>query len=161
MFVDRSDLAVGKFRQHKNRKVVWLVVHRNTARPDLDSLAEFFRTDEVWGLPTFPYHFWIDRDGHVSQIHDPNTISPHARGLNSKGIGVAIQADGRVEPPTEAQYKALADVYAWFLEQYPNGRLIRHSESKPCPGPYFRLNHPLLKSVERRMIDARPGPADG
>lgn len=123
-----------------------IIVHRNTASAlwrlrnpewsgsDLEALAAFHRAEGPHQFRLFPYHVFVDRDGTYHQVHDLMTVSPHARGKNHAGIGVAFNCDGRVEKPSPEQWAGAVKAIREILSIYPRCGIIPHSLAKRCPG---------------------------
>ena len=97
-------------------------------------------------------HFVIQQNGKVTQMHDLNTKTIHAKGINSKSIGIEHAAVG--DPPNayfwdsapgENLLRASARLVSWLCEKYdiPKKRsnggpgIIGHAD---VPGEVFRAN---------------------
>lgn len=149
MVVRRFDLA-GRYRLPSDiRKVSpsTIVIHRNTVGArykrenpdftgsDLEATAAFHAQKGPYHFRLFPYHYYIDRDGVTYQVHEEMMITPHARGLNHKAVGICLNVDGRKEAPTEEMYKSLILLCKEIRQKRPGTGIMGHSKHKRCPGP--------------------------
>lgn len=144
--VQRRDLS----RTNGNTKRrVWtmidrVVIHRNTVATDVDGTEAWYRSppkgQEKYGLSLFPYHFFVDEDdagAFISQVHPISVISPHAgpQGFNPRGIGVALNIDGRTVAPSPAMRGAVVALLARLVVLLPRSPIVcGHSVEKGCPG---------------------------
>jgi AmpD protein len=96
-------------------------------------------------------HYFIERDGEVFELVDPDQMAWHAgestfagrQGCNPFSIG--IELEGNPEHSfTEAQYRALKELCLLLMERYPlitPERIVGHSDIAPGrkedPGPFF------------------------
>lgn len=161
---DRRDLS-GKVLVGDRRKLspTLIVIHRNTAshnwfreHPEdvgkishVEALARFHAQPGPWHFRVFPYHYFIDRDGTISQVHDEMTVSPHARGINQKAIGVSLNIDGRREPPTREQLESVIRLCVDIRKRRPKAGIIGHSLKKQCPGPHVKVSEIEAEVVRR------------
>lgn len=147
--VARPDLRRGEPKPRHLSAVRQIVIHRSHTHNDVDGVASFYANPKnPWRLSTFPYHYWIAKDGVVFQVHSLDVITPHAAGLNTSGIGVALNFNGLKEPPTGLQEIALRDLIK-SLEGVLGRPLavVGHSIRKRCPGPFFNMES-LLRDLE-------------
>ena len=95
---------------------------------------------ERFGQPS--YHYYVRRNGTVVPILPESVRGVHASGFNSCSIAVCyeggldengIPADTR----TELQRHALYELLKQLRHDYPQARIVGHSElpgtTKPCP----------------------------
>ena len=154
VIVQRPDLreANGRIRPGDVRRVHpdRIVIHRNTASEKwyekhpqerdsvlaVEALRNFHAEPGPWSFRLFPYHYFVDRDASVFQVHDEMTVTPHARNVgNYRAIGVTLNVDGRTESPSKEVVEAVSELCAQILQRWPGCRIVGHSEGKRCPGP--------------------------
>jgi AmpD protein len=96
-------------------------------------------------------HYFIDREGEVIELVDPDQMAWHAgestfagrQGCNTFSIG--IELEGSPEHPfTDGQYLALEELCLLLMERYPlitPDKIVGHSDISPGrkedPGPLF------------------------
>lgn len=163
--VERFDLAecAGKLHPIKDRRrgrPDLIVVHRNTAGniwaerngfkgPAVEALHHFHAEPGTWSFRIFPYHYFIDRDGTIYHVHSEMTVSPHARNRgNSRSIGIALNVDGRREPPTPEMRESLVWLCSDILFRWPNSAIVGHSAAKRCPGPKVNVSEIETEAYE-------------
>jgi hypothetical protein len=142
----RRDLS--RVNGHTKRRV-WtmidrIVIHRNTVADDVDGVEAWYRSppkgQERYRLSLFPYHFFVDEDAggaFVSQVHPIGVISPHAgpQGFNPRGIGIALNVDGRTVAPSSAMRGAVVALLTRLVVLLPRAPIVcGHSAEKGCPG---------------------------
>lgn len=153
--------CIGRLEDKRERPleaIKQILIHRNTAAPDIASLRDFHSKDPPYGYPfsIFPYHFFVDYvepnsdglggDGPIViyQIHPLTTVSPHAAEENRKSVGIALNVDGRRYPPSGRMLDAVAYLCAAIRRECPDGDNIiirEHSSSKQCPGKFVPLTY--------------------
>ena len=88
------------------------------------------------------YHYYVTRDGRVTQTRHEQLPGAHARGYNQHSIGVCyeggLDAQGRVaDTRTRAQKKALHELLKRLKDNYPQARIVGHRDlpgvKKACP----------------------------
>jgi len=115
----------------------------------LDHTAHpYFR--ELEGLKVSA-HYFIDREGEVIELVDPDLTAWHAGESTFEGragcnpFSIGIELEGSPDHPfTEVQYRALKELCLLLMEHYPlitPERIVGHSdiapERKEDPGPLF------------------------
>jgi len=157
-------------------KVDRVVVHSSFAKAKKP--AEWFGKDaifSVWrsekdsgGRPFISVHYFIDRGGKVYQLVPEAETANHAKGYNTRSIGVELAgiADEFVKEAqkagasdsdlayTDAQYTALSGLLADIKSRHSAVRAIRHSDiyEKDNKGEYkARKSDPGSKFDEKRL----------
>jgi N-acetyl-anhydromuramyl-L-alanine amidase AmpD len=94
------------------------------------------------GRPGIGYHFVIGKEGEVWKVNDLTTVSFHAIGANSDGVGICLVGNFSVEKPAPAQLASLR----WLIgrlqaELQPVPYVVLHRDIKgsktSCPGLRF------------------------
>lgn len=152
-----------------------VVVHSSFAKAK--PRADWFGKDAifaVWrdqkdsqGKPYLSVHYFIDRGGKVYQLVPEAEVANHAKGYNSRSIGIELAgiADDFAEEAkkggatdqdlayTDAQYKALSDLLTDAARRWPGVKAIRHSDVekhsglKKDPGAKFETSKLTSKVV--------------
>jgi len=89
------------------------------------------------------YNFVIERDGKIVEGRSLNIAGAHARGFNSKAIGVALIGNFENRLPTSQQLTALNVLLLKLVKEHniPQGEVFGHRQVKNtlCPGKYFPM----------------------
>ena len=124
--------------------VRFLIVHCSATRETQDYTAEQLRRDHLArGFIDVGYHFYIRRDGTVSQHRRLNEVGAHCRPFNRCSIGVCYEGglDSRGRPKdtrTLKQRSALVSLLTDLKKQFPKALIRGHNEMpgavpKACP----------------------------
>ncbi|MBL8999791.1 MAG: N-acetylmuramoyl-L-alanine amidase [Phycisphaerae bacterium] len=140
--------------------------------------AEWFGKDAifaVWraekdstGKPFISVHYFIDREGKVFQLVPEKEIANHAKGYNSRSVGVELAgiADEFAKEAkeagasdadlayTDAQYKALSGLLTDIKTRHSEAKAIKHSDiyEKDDKGEYKRRkSDPGSKFDEKKL----------
>lgn len=135
-------------RKRQEEDIELIVIHHDAAPPPQPGKELLRIKNEARyhirkrGFPCLAYHFWIDQHGEVWKCNPLTDITPHARGANSTGIGIALSGNFDYSVPSQLQLaalrslvKALRKAYPWIKAVLPH-RLVKLS-STACPGKYL------------------------
>ncbi len=102
------------------------------------------------------YHYFIEKNGTVTQTRDHDEEGAHVIGMNSKSIGVCFAGNFDLTLPTKAQLSAWYNIYGALLKQYPNIPTYPHRKyaRKTCHGKllkddYFMVNYQIFSLTAR------------
>ena len=127
------------------RKVTsYIVIHCSDTYETMDIDAATIRKWHVEerGWADIGYHKVITRDGTVQQGRDDDQSGAHARGYNSKSIGICMvggrgQDDEAEDNFTDSQWQSLQEVLIELHAKYPNVAVVGHRDldgvKKQCP----------------------------
>lgn len=97
--------------------------------------SEEFRKKYNPDLLAIGYHFIIYPNGAVATGRHPDEVGAHAKGFNSKTLGVCLIGTDKF---THKQWSSLRLNLRGSLELHPNARIIGHRDlpdvHKTCPG---------------------------
>ena len=120
----------------------YIVIHCSATKPSMDiGLTEIkhWHVNER-GWRDVGYHYVIKRNGEVELGRNIKDTGAHARGYNSKSVGICMVGgmaeDNSIEDNfTDKQWTALLDLTKQTLENYPDAKVIGHNEisKKDCP----------------------------
>ena len=120
----------------------YIVIHCSATKPSMDiGLTEIkhWHVNER-GWRDVGYHYVIKRNGEVELGRNIEDTGAHARGYNSKSVGICMVGgmaeDNSIEDNfTDKQWTALLDLTKQTLENYPDAKVIGHNEisKKDCP----------------------------
>lgn len=113
--------------------VVWH--HSATSQTaTLNSIAKFHVEVRKW--PAIAYHFAIDKDGVIYQLHDVTTASYQAQGYNRKTIGIVLIGDMERQEVPLAMEESIIVLNEYLRDEYHLEFAWLHNETKPtkCPG---------------------------
>ena len=134
--------------------VRYLILHCSATRCDKDYTAEqLLRDHKTRGFRTVGYHFYIRRDGTITQHRKLLEVGAHCRPWNRCSIGICyeggLDAEGRAKDTrTEAQKVSLSALVGKLKERFPQALVVGHRELDPgkeCP--CFEVNK-LRKCLE-------------
>ena len=119
-----------------------LVVHCSATPPTMDIGK---REIDTWhrqrGWLKIGYHYVIKRDGTLEEGRDRDVIGAHAKGHNSKSLGICLVGgvNDENEPEnnfTEEQYSCLTGLLSSLIVIYPDAQIVGHNtldQGKACP----------------------------
>jgi len=93
-----------------------IVIHHSASTGTLAAEANYHINNRGWY--TLSYHFSIDR-GNIYQINDPLSITWHASGANTNGIGICVNWDLRKRPLTQFERDAVIGLVLVLKEMFP------------------------------------------
>lgn len=102
------------------------------------------------------YHYFISKDGTITQTRRNNEEGAHVIGMNTKSIGVCFAGNFDLTMPTDAQLLSWYQLYGQLLKEYPNipTRPHRAYATKTCHGKrlddnYFAVNYQRMTLMEK------------
>ena len=124
--------------------VRYLVLHCSATRCTQDYTAEQLLHDHrARGFRTVGYHFYVRRDGSLTQHRGLLEVGAHCRPYNRCSIGVCYEGglDGRGRPAdtrTPAQTARLTELFARLRRLFPQAVVCGHRDRpgaspKDCP----------------------------
>ncbi len=119
-------------------EIEYLVIHHSALTPAAGpkNIAQYHVTRRDW--PGIGYHFLVGDDGTLYQGNDVETISHHAAGMNTAGLGICFLGSFMQEVPPEPQIRAGAHLTAWLMQELdlPLDKVRGHKEfmDTACPG---------------------------
>lgn len=160
-----NELPVHPERKWSTRtisKIEEVIVHQSAMDATVEEIAKYHITPtsdrdgdgkvERWernhlsdkGAPAIAYHYAIDKDGTIYQCNELSSVTWHAKGHNTKAIGILVVGYFKgpdhesAGEPTALQQKGLVWLLNYIKKELPNLKYIGHSEineHKPaCPG---------------------------
>jgi N-acetyl-anhydromuramyl-L-alanine amidase AmpD len=126
------------------RSVDYIIIHCSATRVDRDySVEQLLRDHRARGFETIGYHFYIRKDGKVSQHRKLYEVGAHCRPYNYNSIGVCyeggIRSDGTPgDTRTEAQKREMKDLVHNLRLVFPTAKVRGHRDMpraapKECP----------------------------
>lgn len=124
--------------------VRFLVVHCSATRCNQDYTVEQLRHDHILrGFRDIGYHFYIRRDGTLTQHRSLLEVGAHARPYNRCSIGICyeggLDASGKPhDTRTQAQRERMRDLLRRLLQLFPKAKVVGHRDlpgatPKECP----------------------------
>ena len=117
--------------------VRYLILHCSATRCDKDYTAEqLLRDHKTRGFRTVGYHFYIRRDGTITQHRKLLEVGAHCRPWNRCSIGICYEGGlnerGRpADTRTDFQKHSLRVLVMLLLRDYPGSRLCGHRDLSP------------------------------
>ena len=124
--------------------VRWLVVHCSATREDRDyTVEQMLRDHKARGFRTIGYHFYIRKNGEVTQHRHLLEVGAHCKPYNRCSIGICYEGglDSKGNPKdtrTKEQREQLILLLMKLKKLFPNALVRGHSEMqgatpKSCP----------------------------
>ena len=137
-----TDVEHGMFMSPDS--VSYIIIHCSATREDRDYTPEQLKHDHLQrGFIDVGYHFYIRKDGSVTQHRRLNEVGAHCRPFNRCSIGVCYEGglDANGKPKDTRTLKQRASLIALVLDlhrQFPNAVIRGHNEMpgampKACP----------------------------
>ena len=125
--------------------IKFLVLHCSASRCDQDYSVEQLRRDhKARGFYDIGYHFYIRKDGTMTQHRKLLEVGAHARPYNRCSIGICYEGglneEGRAcNTMTAEQETRLVDLFRNLKILFPNAKIVGHRDlpgttPKECPG---------------------------
>ena len=122
----------------------FIVIHCSATKPSMTHVdaKEIDRWHRQRGWRKIGYYFVIRRDGIVEEGRELGEVGAHAKGFNSKSVGIClvggIDEEGNPENNyTDEQWKALEELVNQMLLPYPDAEVLGHCDlpdvKKACP----------------------------
>jgi N-acetyl-anhydromuramyl-L-alanine amidase AmpD len=118
------------------KSVDFIIIHCTATREDVDYSVDQLRRDHrKRGFEDIGYHFYIKRDGSLTQPRHIYQVGAHCRPYNYNSIGVCyeggLRADGApADTRTEAQKAKMKEVVLNLLKVFPNAVVRGHRDMK-------------------------------
>jgi N-acetylmuramoyl-L-alanine amidase len=135
------------------------IVYHHTGNPSKRSqLAETIAYHKKKFGQAGAYHFLIDSDATVHQLHDEEFTGYHAGHwlTNLRSIGICLAGDFTKSSPTDAQIDALTKLTLDIQSRRGISELILHREVNPphtqCPGTDLRA---LVEAHKKTLLKVR------
>lgn len=133
----------GKLMMDAN-SVKYLVLHCSATRCNQDYRVEQMRRDhKKRGFYDIGYHFYVRRDGTMTQHRRLLEVGAHARPYNRCSIGICYEGglDENGKPSntlTAAQYERLETLFRELHQLFPKAEIVGHRDlpgttPKECP----------------------------
>ena len=124
--------------------VRWIILHCSATRADRPyPVEQLLRDHRARGFRTIGYHFYIRRDGQVSQHRHLLEVGAHCRPFNRCSIGICYEGglDSNGKPKdtrTIAQRGSLVKLLIELKQKFPKAAIRGHNEMpgaipKECP----------------------------
>lgn len=133
-----------RFPLMKAEDVKYLVLHCSATQVDHDYTVEQLRRDhKARGFRDIGYHFYIRKDGTMTQHRLLLEVGAHARPYNRCSIGICyeggLDADGKpANTLTMAQKDRLVELFSILKKLFPQAKIVGHRDlpgttPKECP----------------------------
>ena len=124
--------------------VRFIVLHCSATRCNQNyTVDQLMRDHKARGFRTIGYHFYIRRDGTLSQHRRLLEVGAHARPYNRCSIGICYEGglDENGKPAntlTAEQYERIKDLIAELKQLFPHAKVVGHRDlpgttPKDCP----------------------------
>jgi len=124
--------------------VRFLVLHCSATRCNSDYPPEQMLLDhKIRGFRTIGYHFYVRKDGSLSQHRKLLEVGAHCRPYNRCSIGICYEGgldeEGRpANTLTEPQFQTLTELFERLVVLFPDAMIMGHrdmrsSTPKECP----------------------------
>lgn len=139
-----------KFRENlqKRTKTDMIVLHHADATKA--SVEDIHRWHLNNGWAGIGYHFYVRKDGSIYAGRPIDTIGAHAKGYNSRSVGICAEGDyDKEKVMPEPQKQAIIELVKYVLTKYPKCKIVRHKDlmATNCPGQFYPFQD-ILKGVQ-------------
>ena len=93
--------------------------------------------------PGISYHFFIGKKGEIFKTNWWKTVSYHVAGRNKECLGICLEGNFSIHPPTGSQLRALDDLLTYLQQGFPWTEITFHKKialpeyPTKCPGDLF------------------------
>ena len=121
----------------KRSKTETIVVHHAAAKNCTPQQVHQWHLNNGWS--GFGYHFFVNKKGEVFRGRPEDTVGSHAKGYNSKSIGICFEGDYMVESMPKAQLESGKELVAYLKDKYKITNVKGHKDlmATDCPGTRF------------------------
>lgn len=144
--------------------VFYIILHCSATKVTSNCTPEQMRADHLKrGFEDIGYHYYIRKDGTVTQHRLLSEVGAHCKPWNRYSIGVCYEGglDAEGTPSntlTAAQWNKMTDLLSYLIKQFPRAHIRGHrdmpsSTPKDCPcfdarQLFGHLENPLYKDEE-------------
>ena len=121
----------------KRTKTEMIVLHHAAAKSCTPQEVHQWHLNNGWcGIG---YHYFIKKDGQIFRGRPENAVGSHAKGYNSKSIGVCFEGDYTEQTMPQAQLEAGKELVAYLKDKYKITNVKGHRDlmATSCPGSKF------------------------
>lgn len=131
----------------KLKEVKYIIIHCSATRVNADYTPEQMERDhKARGFKKIGYHYYIRKDGTVTEHRGMDEAGAHCKGYNSCSIGICYE--GGLDPLgapadtlTEAQEKSMRIMIHTLTGMYPGAKVVGHRDLNPNKAcPCFNVN---------------------
>lgn len=153
-----------------NKPIVVITHHTGgtDAHPLADSSNATVMDVDAWHKARWPnfkssmgywvgYHYFISKNGVITQTREHSEEGAHVIGMNTKSIGVCFAGNFDLTVPTKEQMSAWYKLYGNLLQEYPDIPTYPHRKyaTKTCHGrllkdDHFAVNYQIF-SLEQKI----------
>lgn len=126
----------------KRVKTEMIVLHHAASQSCTPQQVHQWHLNNGWsGLG---YHFFVSRSGQIFRGRPEDVVGSHAKGYNSKSIGICFEGDYTVQTMPKAQLEAGKELVAYLKAKYGIAKVKGHRDlmATSCPGknfPFFEI----------------------
>lgn len=135
--------CIGIFKENGQReKTDFIIIHHDSISKVTNNILAIHDYHVSKGFGTIAYHYYIDKNGVVFQLHDENSISPHARQYNSNSVGICLNGNFEIDSLYGRQELNLKRLIFYLKLKYKNAKIVGHKEllQTKCPGKNINLD---------------------
>lgn len=121
----------------KRVKTEMIVLHHAAAKSCTPQEVHRWHLNNGWsGLG---YHYFIRKDGTIFRGRPEDTVGAHAKGYNSKSIGICFEGDYMAQTMPAIQIEAGKELVAYLKDKYKITKVKGHRDlmATSCPGKNF------------------------
>jgi len=128
----------------RTEKIKYIVVHHDAFDLKKNSILAINKTHITErGWKSASYHYHIDIEANVSQLHSESENTPHVQGYNNISVGVCVQGNFENQELDKKQKVELIKLLNVLIRKYPTARVVGHSDLNPttlCPGKNINVS---------------------
>ena len=109
-----------------------IAIHHTAGNPNcgVNDICKVHFGERQWGK--IGYHFFIDKDGGIYQLHPLDERVPHAYGCNDNAIAICLAGNFSQYEVPQAQWQSAIRLTKWLMQKYHlvMNNVMKHSELK-------------------------------
>lgn len=121
----------------KRSKTEMIVLHHAAAKSCNVQQVHQWHLNNSWvGIG---YHYFISQSGQIFRGRPEDTVGSHAKGYNSKSIGICFEGDFTVQSMPKVQLEAGKELVTYLKDKYKIANVKAHRDlmATSCPGSKF------------------------
>lgn len=114
-----------------------IIIHHTETESSILDIAKYHTGKDGNNWSTIGYHYIIQKSGKIVQVNELSTLSAHAKGYNTRSIGIAINGDYTDMEPSKASIESCKYLIMKLKQELPNiNKVCGHCEIRntACPG---------------------------
>ena len=139
----------------KRVKTEMIVLHHAASKSCTPQQVHQWHLNNCWS--GIGYHYFVSRSGKIFRGRPEDVVGSHAKGHNSKSIGICFEGDYTTQTMTKEQLEAGKELVAYLKDKYKITKVVGHRDlmATSCPGinfPFFEIANAKKSNTEENLI---------